>query len=114
MVCFDAKKATKRITIQRPDNTLDAIGGDTGTFSDVISLYAIPKTKSGRETWRGDQNTSEVDAVFVVRYRSDIDSSMRIKVGSSFYSILSVINTDEANVQLELVAKKVSPDANSY
>lgn len=79
-------------------------------YTDFKTVYAAIKTIKGSEYQQANATQNEVTSRFIIRYPSgkDIDSDMRIKFkGNRFYGIESIINDNEADVTLTIVAKEL-------
>lgn len=65
---------------------------ETG-WQDVIELRAARADKAGVLSWeayRGDKLTTFLDSVFIIRYRTDITTAMRIICGTLIYDIKAI------------------------
>lgn len=94
-------KADKRVTIQERVTTTDDLGGQSLTWSDERVLWAMMRTKSGRELYIQDNLQSRVDTVFVIRYVSEYKSTAsfsnrRITYDGRVFAIRYIRNLDES------------------
>ncbi|USK56573.1 phage head closure protein [Cytobacillus solani] len=80
-------------------------------YVDVKSVYAMIKTLSDRgssyEFYEAATTHSKNTNSFVVRYTTGITSDMRIKYNGHFYEIQSIINDNEMDKTLTIVAREV-------
>ena len=95
-----------RITFQEEAKEPDGYKGFTVTWKDVVTVWASIIPLSGREYFHAHQITSEVTHRIRTRYRTDIDTSMKIKLGERIFSIESIIDLEERHVYLELYCKE--------
>ncbi len=95
----------QRITIQSSIESTDGLGQITQEWQDVHHLWAMIKTVQGREYFAAAATQNENTTRFVVRYTTGISPDMRIQYKDRLYDIESVINDDEANKTLTIVAK---------
>ncbi|MGG3987684.1 phage head closure protein [Bacillus smithii] len=100
-----------RITFQRYDENATNENGfpleEDQRWQDVKTVWAMIKTLQGREYYEAATTQNENTVRFVIRYTSGINPDMRIKYKERTFEILSVINDDEANKTLTVIAKEV-------
>ena len=107
-----AGKLNRRVTIEAPPpGVSDEYGhNDEGGNRDwkvVASVWAQVTPLSGREFWRSQQVQSDITHEVVIRYRPDVRHNQRIRYGDRTLNIESVIDTEEAGVELRLMCKEV-------
>src|SRR5690625_1847908 len=95
-VGLDAGKLRHRVTIQKCVLGIVSVGGRKVTWDDVATVWAAIEPLSARERLVADQVQSEVTARITIRYRDDVDASMRIKHGNDTYNIHGVIRDNES------------------
>jgi len=83
-------------------NTRDEYSGFTEEFVKSFSRKAQIKSSTGGETLIADQVFPVYTKDFVVRYKSEIVETMRIKYNDEFYNILSI---EEPKFRRTLVIK---------
>lgn len=100
-----------RITFQQYDENAVNENGfpleDSQRWTDVKTVWAMIKTLQGREYYEAAATQNENTVRFVIRYTSGITPDMRIKYKDRAFEILSVINDDERNITLTIIAKEV-------
>lgn len=98
----------KRLVIQDPQRTTDAIGGGSTTWSNVKTVWGEVKPASGREVYHGQQLEMRVTHKIKIRYRSDVSLSpkMRILLGSRVFNIRLIINEDERGDYWKILAEE--------
>lgn len=96
-------KLRHRIIIQEPVETKGTMAGTSKEWNDFHICWADVRELSGRELLRDDQVVSGVVARCFIRYKANIDASMRVVHGDKVYQIESVINKDGKNAMLELL-----------
>lgn len=96
-----------RILIQRRDSGEDAWGQPVDTWADVGRDWADFRTISGLESIRADAATSITKASARIRFRTDVDTAMRVVVDGVTWEIKAVlpdVNTRKyVDLSLELV-----------
>ncbi|MCZ0754313.1 phage head closure protein [Anoxybacillus sp. J5B_2022] len=96
-----------RITIQQRAEEQNENGFSSEEWQDRHHLWAAIKTLRGREYYEAATTQNENTVRFVVRYTAGITPDMRIQYKGRTFEILSVINDDERNVTMTIVAKEV-------
>lgn len=95
-----------RVTLQSASETADGGGGFTATWSDIATVWARIEPLSGKERMTAQQLENPLTHRITIRHRSGVDAKMRIKFGSRIFNIRSVLNPDEGNEVLELMAEE--------
>lgn len=80
------------------------------TWASYATVWAGVEPLNGKEYIAANSHHHEITARIVVRYRSDIDATHRVKYLSDVYEILSVINRNMENRDLELLVRLVKHD----
>ncbi len=91
------------ITIEQPTESVDAYGAPTQTWATLAQVWAQVKPVRGSEYFAAQQMNARVDAVFRVRYRTDLTTKMRISYNSETYDIQGIIEIGRRE-GLELMA----------
>ncbi len=98
-----------QITIQKKTTTVDNYGAQSVTWSDdLTNIWAAIMPLRGNEYFANQQVQGAVTHKVVMPYMFlstsiAIDSNCRVKYGSRYFEILSIINPDERNISLELM-----------
>ena len=102
------------MTLQRLTDAADAYGdfggGGSGgrTWADVGEPFpASIRTPAGRELMEMRQVSAEATHVVNTLYESGVTPSDRLKFGTRKFNILSAVNVDECDRDLEIVCKEV-------
>jgi len=85
-----AGRLRERIKIQQAAITQDSSGTPIETWSDVASLPAESIAVGGGEMLRGRQVHAEATQVFVVRYRTGLNTRQRILWNDQYWGIVSI------------------------
>ncbi|WP_034127819.1 phage head closure protein [Pseudomonas fluorescens] len=81
-----------RIIIQRPEHTQDPVTGEmTPSWAEVAKTWASIEPLSARDFIAAAANQSKVSARIVIRYRTGIDSTMRILHRDKIYNVEGVL-----------------------
>ena len=111
MTVIHAGQLTKKIKLQRPSTLQDSYGGPARTWLDVATVWAAIQPVDGREQKRAHRIASEVSHQITVRYQANLTdtrviSSYRALYKARIFNIHAVLNEDESNVLLTLLASE--------
>lgn len=79
----------RKITIQEYTESTNDYGEVEKSWSDVATVWAEVKQQSARETWQAGK-VAETEMMFRIRYRSGINSKMRVVYDGDNYDIAGV------------------------
>lgn len=99
-----------RITFQSFTETTNENGFPVEDWTDVKTVWSMIKTDSNtkyREFYEAASEHSEKIIRFVVRYTTGINAKMRILYKGRIFHIIAVVNDDELNKTLTIIAKEV-------
>ena len=103
-------KLRHRITLQKQVNTVNDYGAAVTTWKNVATVWADVRPLSGREYFSAQQIQSEVTTQIWLRHIEGIKPTMKVKFGKREFEILSVLNTQERDVSLQLMCKETGND----
>jgi SPP1 family predicted phage head-tail adaptor len=99
-----------KITFQQLTVANDTWGHSTETWTDQVTTYAAIWPMRGREQLEAMKLDNEVTHKIRIRYKKNLHPKMRIKYISKnstrYFNILSILNPDERNVYLEIMARE--------
>jgi SPP1 family predicted phage head-tail adaptor len=98
----------KRITLQYQTRVPDGGGGFTTTWVDAATIWAAIWPVSANDVTQANATVMVVSHRIRIRYRSVLKTSFRIKFGTRFFSIVSIINPNERNEYLDLLCKEAA------
>jgi SPP1 family predicted phage head-tail adaptor len=103
-----------RITFQQYDENVANENGfpldESQRWQDVKTVWSMIKTDSDRkyrEFYEAAAEHSEKIIRFIVRYTKGITPKMRILYKGRIFDIIAVVNDDELNQTLTIIAKEV-------
>ena len=96
----------QRVTIESAVVSSDGYGGRPKSWVPVATVWAKVEPLRGREYFEAHQIKTEVTHRVIIRYRPDVTPQMRIKVGSRYLMIESVIDIEERHRFLELICRE--------
>ncbi|WP_042833204.1 phage head closure protein [Thermoanaerobacter sp. YS13] len=96
-----------RIILQKKVDITDADGFTTQQWQDVATVWAAVENLSGREYWQAAAVQAENTVKFTIRYRQDLDTSMRIKFRDKYYNIIAIDNIKYRNEYIEIKTQEV-------
>lgn len=100
-------KFLHKVTAQDFTTVSDGAGGLNQTYSDTHTFFADIEPQTGREAIEAEQLIGKQGYKFTTRYSSEvanIDNESRLKFGTRFFNIHSVVNLNEENEFLQIVA----------
>lgn len=96
----------RQVTLQSPAETTDGTGGFTLSWTNVATVWAAIEPLSGRERMIARKLQSSVTHRITIRYRTGVTARMRVQSGSRVFNIRHVINLEERDELLELLAEE--------
>lgn len=103
----DIGELRHRITLQKKVDVIDSDGFTTQQWQDVATVWAAVENLHGREYWEAAAIQAENTVKFTIRYRQDVDQTMRIVFKKKVYNILSVDNIRYRNEFIEIKAREL-------
>ena len=90
-------KLRHRVTIEKPDTVQDPTTGEmVPGWAAVATVWAQKRASSAREFKQSQAGQSEISGEFVIRYRSDLDATIRIVHMGKIYNIEGVLEDNES------------------
>lgn len=93
-----------RITIQQIGSGRDTDGHPNGAWADYATVWGEVKPLSGREKLAVQQVDAEITHQITIRFLMGMVAKMRIQYGTRIFDVKSVLNTDERNYEMRLLA----------
>lgn len=103
-----AGRRNKLITIEELTQTTTDGGEVTETATTLAKVWAAIEPLSARESWFAKQSQATTTHKITILYRSDVTSRMRAKWESRTFNFESVVNLDEANREMVIMATEVT------
>lgn len=109
---MQAGKLRHRITLQRAETAQDPLTGEiTKQWRTVDNVWGEVVPLSAREYLAARATQSEVSARMVIRYRADVDSTMRVIHRGEIYTIDGVLADAGSNIKyVTLMVRKGAAD----
>lgn len=105
---MDFSKMRHRITFLKPMGTYkNSIGENVLTYTDYKTVWAFVTPKTGREYDEAQKLRAETTYNVHTRYFADITAEMQIHFNDRILKIESVMNINERNEELQIVASEV-------
>lgn len=102
-----AGQLDQRITLQRRVSNVDGAGQDVYTWTPLAEVWARAQPLRGKEYFAASQTQATVDVRFVIRWRDDIDETMRVLWRGEPHAIVSPpIDPEGHRESLELMCVK--------
>lgn len=96
----------KRVTLQYPVRTSDGMGGFTTVWTDSLKVWSAIWPTSASEQVKSLKETMTISHRIRIRYKSGVLSSWRVKFGSRYFNIVSLVNPEERREWLDLICKE--------
>ena len=95
-----------KIIFQQLTVANDTWGHSSETWTDQVTTYASIWTLRGTERMEGLKLDNEITHKIRIRYRTDLHPKMRIKFGTRYFNIISLIDPDERHIYYEIMANE--------
>lgn len=96
----------QRIELQIPTRSQSS-GEWLDTFTTQATIWGAIEPLSGNRLFLAQQANSQIQGVCRIRYREGVTPRMRLKFGTRIFQIVSIINRDEANQELQLWYREI-------
>ena len=105
---MDFSKMRHRITFLAPTNmNRNSMNENVPNYTDVRTVWAFVTPKTGREYDEAQKLRAETTYNVHARYFADITAQMHIRFNDRILQIESVLNINERNEELLIVASEV-------
>jgi SPP1 family predicted phage head-tail adaptor len=101
---FNIGSMDRRITLRVAAVAADAAGQPIETWSDLAVVWGSKQELSGQEPYAAGEKAAEVDAKFIIRYRSDVTPLNRLICNGREYDIINTTEMDR-RLALEILAR---------
>jgi SPP1 family predicted phage head-tail adaptor len=98
----------KRISIQYQTKVPDGLGGFTTIWTEAAAIFGAIWPVSANEQIQAAQVTMTITHRVRIRYRSVLRPSWRIKFGTRYFNIVSIIDPNMAHKYLDLLCKEAA------
>lgn len=105
---MQAGRFNRRCTLQAPCTTQDELGQPIPGWTDVATLWADIRMKSGLESIKAGAPVSVVQASARIRYRAGVKAGMRLVHNLQAYDIKAVMPDVSGREFLDLVCEVVN------
>ena|ERR1043166_7876409 len=95
------------VVIEQATETQNARGEAVPTWSTFATVFASIEPLSGRELFTAQQRVADVTHVVRLPYQPGVLPKMRLNYNGRLFNILTVLNLQEANRKLELLAREI-------
>ena len=97
-------KLNDRVTLQRRAAGSDAMGQASGAWTEVATVWALVLPLRGREFFAAAQVQQEQSIKVTMRYRADVEPTMRLMWQGKPHDITGVIQLAGEKAWLEVMA----------
>lgn len=100
---LEAGRLDRRITIQSYTTSADSYGEPLKTWADFVTVWAQYLPLRGAERFAAKQVDATIEAKFRLRWRDDLDTTMRITFESRTWDIAGIVEIGRRE-GLEIIA----------
>lgn len=105
---MQAGRLNRRVTLQSPSQSVDELGQPIPGWTDVATLWADIRMKSGLEAIKAGAPVSTVQASIRIRYRPGVTAGMRVVHNLAAYNIVAVMPDVSGREFVDLACEQVS------
>ena len=105
---MQAGRLNRRCVIQQPGTATDELGQPIPGWTDVATVWADIRHKSGLEAIKAGAPVSTVQTSIRIRYRSDVTAGMRVAHNLVAYDIVAVMPDASGREFVDLACQAVS------
>ena len=105
---MQAGRLSRRCTLQAPGTTTDELGQPIPGWTDIASVWADIRMRSGLESIKAGAPVSVVAASIRIRYRAGVNAGMRVLHNLVAYEIKAVMPDVSGRVFLDLACEVVA------
>lgn len=98
-----------RLILEAPTDVMDDNGGFTRTFSTLAVVWGEITPASGRASFDANQSEELLSHRIRIRWRSDVSSQHRLRLGARIFTIRSVQDAGEDKRFLRLDCGEIRP-----
>lgn len=104
---MQAGRLNRRCTLQQPGTATDELGQPIPGWTDVATVWGDIRHLGGLEAIKAGAVTSSVRASIRIRYRADLDASMRVLADGRAYGIQAVMPDMRGRQYVDILAEVV-------
>ena len=96
-----------RVVLEAQSRTPDGMGGFSSTWIAVKTIYAAIWPMKMDEAFEGGRTVAVATHRIRIRYRRVLKPAWRVRFGTKYFSIVSIINPGTEYKMLDLMCKEV-------
>jgi len=98
-----------RITLQKKSENTGPVQ-PLDDYEDYITIWAEARFLTGRNLYAARAANVRTDIEFIIRYRNDIDTTMRVKYDGKIFNIEAILPLDNTRRYITIKAYEVKYD----
>lgn len=106
-----AAELNRRVSLEALSEAQDPSGQAVRKFTPVATVWASVVPHGGKDYFRDDKTTVESAVTVVIRYRTDVDETWRLRMdtrrGPRYFGIVNLSDTNDAHVELVLTCREL-------
>jgi SPP1 family predicted phage head-tail adaptor len=96
----------RRMTLEQPSRAADGGGGVAVSWTPISDLWAELRSIGGNESAASEGVQGRVTHEVTIRRRTNIATSMRLRMGTRLFAIVAVLDRDGAEPYLRILAEE--------
>lgn len=100
-------KLRNKISFESVVEVVDDFGQPNRTWSNIDNVWSEKTVANASERVKADQLDNVIVYSFVIRFRTDITPNQRIKQGSTYFTIHSVVDKLGDKTWLQVIATEI-------
>ncbi|OJY37856.1 MAG: hypothetical protein BGP06_15260 [Rhizobiales bacterium 65-9] len=98
-----------RMTLEAPVDADDGAGGLTRGYAAIDHIWASIETISADAAFADNRPGARLTRRIQIRWRADLDTGKRLRLGARIFHIRSVADADERRSRLSLTVEEETP-----
>ena len=103
---MNAGGLNKRIAIQAPSRSVNALGETIDTFATIATVWGAIEPLSGSKYFQALQANVDVSGRIRIRYRDIFKPTWRLKYKDRILLVVSIIHPEEAREELHIMYRE--------
>lgn len=104
-----SSRLRQSVVIEQPNFTSDFAGGETVSWSSLVTVWAEIMPLRPVENFESLQRNMIGQFRITLRYRADVTTRMRVNENGRIFYIRSLMNVGDADELLELICEEGEP-----
>jgi SPP1 family predicted phage head-tail adaptor len=102
---MNAGELNQRIVVEASIPTTNAIGDSILEWRPIATIWASKQHKTSREFYAAQKVNAEITDLFIIRYRANVTTRMRVSYNGKHYNILGTDDPNGKRREIHLLCK---------